>query len=99
MTPAEFLAEYTRLGHAIQTGVAMEMHEPSVHATEPKHLRTGLDCVMADLGSLTRLLVQKGVITEDEYFEAILDGLRREIEAYEARIKARMGGHTSIHLG
>lgn len=100
MTGDEFLAEYTRLAHAIQTGVAYDHAAGSQDGT-PKHLRTGLACVMADLGSLTRLLVAKGVITNDEYFEAILSGLRDEVAAYEARLSGtRLGPHpTKITLG
>jgi len=99
VTADEFLAEYRRLGHAIQTGVAYEMNNPAIKATEPKHLRTGLNCVMADVGSLGRLLIAKGLITEDEYYEAVLDGLRAEVIAYERRLNAAFGGGNRITLG
>lgn len=102
MTAEEFMTEYRRLGHAVQTGAAFEMGALAagadgadtlreLGAASPKHLRTGLSCVMADLGSLTRLLVAKGVITNEEYFEAILDGLRRKVEDAEARLSAQSG--------
>jgi hypothetical protein len=97
MTRDEFAAEYTRLAHAVQTGVAYEHGFGSQDGT-PKHLRTGLNCVMADLGSLVKLLIEKGLITEEEYFAAILAGLQREIDTYEARIAARTGGGPRIHL-
>jgi hypothetical protein len=100
MTTDEFMAEYMRLGHAIQTGVAYEMNNPErAHATEPKYLRTGLNGVMSDLGSIGRLLIAKGVFTEAEYFEAILEGLRMEVAAYEQRLNAQFGGGTRITLG
>ena len=99
MTAEEFLMEYRRLAHAIQTGVSYDHSSGSTDGS-PKHLRTGLACVMADLGSLTRLLVEKGIITNDEYFAAILDGLRAEVETYEHRLKDRLGpGATKITLG
>ena len=63
----------------------------------PKHLRTGLANVMADVGSLGRLLIAKGIITEAEYFNAILDGLRREVAVYEHRLEERLG--TKVTLG
>jgi hypothetical protein len=97
MTVEEFSAEYTRLAHAVQTGVAYEHQYGSQDGT-PKHLRTGLACSMSDIGALGRLLIAKGVVTEAEYFEAILDGLRREIAAYELRLTERLGGATSITL-
>lgn len=100
MTTAEFIAEYKQLAHAIQTGVMYEQTAGSADGA-PKHLRTGLNCVMADVGSLGRLFIAKGLITEQEYFDTILDGLRREVATYEQRIKNRMGGTgaTKITLG
>jgi len=78
MTPEEFIAEYARLGHAIQSGVAYAM-EREANQVSPKHLRTGLNCVMADFGSLGRLLIAKGVITQDEYgSERVREGVGRE---------------------
>lgn len=98
MTGSEFLDEYGRLAHAIQTGVAYD-HEYGSADGSPKHLRTGLACVMSDFGSMGRLLIAKGLITEAEYFEAMLDGLRREVATYEARLSDRIGGATKITLG
>ena len=96
MTADEFMEEYRRLAHAIQTGVAYDHSVRGSQDGTPKHLRTGLSCVMADLGSLGRLLIAKGVITEDEYFEAILDGMRREVAAYEQRLSAATGGEITL---
>jgi hypothetical protein len=90
MTDAEFLDEYKRLAHAIQTGIAYEM-EFDAAVTAPKHLRTGLNASMSDFGSLGRLLIEKGVITKEEYFAAMLDGLHREVEMYEERLRTRFG--------
>ena len=97
MTGPEFLAEYARLAHAVQTGVAYE-HEYGSKDGTPKHLRTGLSCVMADVGSVGRLLIAKGVITEAEYFEAILDGLRQEVAIYEQRLSERIPASPKITL-
>ena len=98
MTGDEFLAEYARLAHAIQTGVAYEMNNPAIKATEPKHLRTSLNCAMADFGSLGRLLIAKGVITKVEYYEAVLNGLREEVATYEQRLNATLGSGGRITL-
>jgi hypothetical protein len=95
MTEKDFIREYSRLGHAIQTGV-MHEHELGSQDGTPKHLRTGLACVMADVGSLTRLLVAKGIITNDDYYTAILDGLRREVAIYESRLAAKMGAAITL---
>jgi hypothetical protein len=95
MTAEEFLAEYERLGHAIQTGVAHE-HLGGSKDGSPKHLRTGLNLVMSDLGALTRLLVSKGLITDDEYYAAILAGLRAEVATLEARLFGDSGGRITL---
>jgi len=95
MTADEFMAEYVRLGHAIQTGVAHEHANGSTDGS-PKHLRTGLANVMSDHGSICRLLIAKGVITEQEYFHAILDGLKQEVATYEQRLEARLGAKITL---
>lgn len=46
---------------------------------------------MSDHGSLAKLLIDKGVITEDEYLEAIADGTEREKQRYEAILSERFG--------
>lgn len=97
MTIEEFMKEYARLGHAIQTGVAYD-HQYGSNDGSPKHLRTGLSCVMSDFGSLARLLIAKGIITEQEYFTAILEGLRQEVSTYEERVQNHTGGKTKITL-
>lgn len=96
MTPEEFAQRNAALRHAIQTGVAYEM-ECGVRATEPKHLRTGIDSQMADYSGLIRLLIAKGVITESEYFEASVKALEEEVGRYEARLTREFGA--SIRLG
>jgi hypothetical protein len=99
MTTEEYLAEYKRLMHAIQTGIGMQISidnsgadvnlDPNLRAH--KHLRTGIDGSKADFGALARLLIAKGVITEQEYFEALLDGLRREKEMHESELSEHFG--------
>lgn len=97
MTTQEFIAEYARLGHAIQSGVMMSLErDPS--SGSPKHLRVGVNTVKADLGALTRLLVDKGVISQDEAFGYILDGLREEVKMYERELSEKMGG-VKVTLG
>jgi hypothetical protein len=98
MTRAEFFAEYTRLGHAIQSGVAYEMNDPNNKSTDAKHLRVGINCNMCDHGSLVGLLIEKGLIDEQDYFAAILKGLREEIERYETRLNQHFGGGDRITL-
>jgi len=48
--------------------------------------------------ALARLLIAKGVITEDEYIEQLALGAEAEQRAYEARLTERFGGKTKITL-
>ena len=82
--------------HAVQSGVAVEMNDnpPSNSASpvSPKMLRTGVNMAMVEHGALVRLLIAKGVITDEEYMEELAKGLEDEKRAYEERISQRMGG-------
>lgn len=95
MTPQEFHDEYARLAHAVQTGVAYALVDDPKGGS-PKHLRVGVNTVKADLGALARLLVAKGLLTEEELFEATLNGLREEIKMYERELSTRMGAEVKL---
>lgn len=78
--------------HAMQSGVASEMALPGRHADlEPKHLRVGVNTALRDHASLVELLVEKGIITEVEYVEAIADGMETEQHMYEQRLTEQLG--------
>lgn len=82
--------KYTAAAHAMQSGVAQKMqYDPK--ETEPKHLRVGINCAMADHGSTVRLLIAKGVFTEDEYTRALEEGMAREVKSYEGELSAHFG--------
>jgi hypothetical protein len=96
MTPQE---RYIKAAHAVQSGVAMDMEtDPgnSAGATAPKHLRVGLNNVMCDHSSLAKLLVGKGIITEAEYFEAIVTGTEAEAKRYEKILSDRLGTKVTL---
>jgi hypothetical protein len=81
---------YTAAVHAMQSGVAMKMnHDPK--ETEPKHLRVGVNCAMSDGGAIALLLMEKGVITQEEYLEAIGAGMSREVSLYEQELSRLLG--------
>lgn len=81
---------YAAAAHAMQSGVAMEMNFDG-KPTEPKHLRVGVNAAMADHGSLARLLIAKGLISEAEYIAALAEGMEREKAAYEQRLSEHYG--------
>lgn len=78
----------------MQTGVALDMEsDPSgtQGATTPKHLRVGVNSAMAEHGGLADLLIEKGIITEAEYREAVAAAMEREKERYEDILSERYG--------
>jgi hypothetical protein len=85
MTDREKVAiqRYRDAYHAVQSGVAFEMAHGNNKAAEPKHLRVGINGAMCDHTALVRLLVSKGILTREEYTEAIADEMEREQRRYE----------------
>lgn len=68
--------------HAMQSGVAMKMNiDPG--ETAPKHLRVGVNAAMVGNGALVGLLIDKGLITEEEYFGKLAEGMETEKQRYE----------------
>jgi hypothetical protein len=90
------IKEHARLSHAMQAGVALLMHQDPTE-TSPKHLRVGVNVALADQGALVKLLIDKGVITEDEYGDAIVAGMQREVDSYTERVTPP-GSNVKIEL-
>lgn len=83
-------ARIAALSHAIQSGVAIDLQQDASSGT-PKHLRVGVNMALVGNGALVRLLITKGVITEEEYLTELVAGLEAEKDAYEERLAARLG--------
>lgn len=81
---------YEQAMHAVQTGVAYEMSTvPS--ATDPKHLRVGINSALINDAALVRLLIKKGLITQAEYIEEVRLEACREVDRYEDRLTETHG--------
>jgi hypothetical protein len=91
----EIRQEYADLCHAMQSGVAMMMNYDFT-ATNPKHLRVGVNSAMVDSGALSGLLVAKGIITELEYFTALRDKMKAEVETYRKLLSDRLGASIDL---
>lgn len=87
-TKEELHAEYLKLCHAMQTGVAFRDDKRD---QSPKQLRVGVNSAMCDNTALVRLLIAKGIITEEEHMQAIRDEMEREVERYRQHIAAEKG--------
>src|SRR5687768_12035238 len=81
---------YLALCHAMQTGVAFKM-EKDAKDTTPKHLRVGINAAMSDHGALVGLLFKKGIITEEEYYDALIESMEREVQMYQSKIEELYG--------
>jgi hypothetical protein len=87
---------YTSAAHAMQSGVAAKMErDPS--ETTPKHLRTGVNSSMVENSALVKLLVSKGILTDEEWAEALADGMEAEVRLYEKWLSENLGA--TITLG
>lgn len=76
--------KYLELAHAVQSGVAFQMIvSPAESGCSPKHLRTGVNMAMCSESATARLLMQKGVFTEEEYFQMLVNVLEEEVRKYE----------------
>lgn len=95
MSIQEKKERYMALTHAIQSGVAFEL-EKVPDSASPKHLRVGVNMAMVEHGALVGLLMKKGLITEDEYWDALLEGLEQEKVKYERILSDLYGGKITI---
>src|ERR671925_1419165 len=87
-----FMKRYKELGHAVQSGIAWKiaLENPDVldinkdpNLCAHKHLRTGIDLTKSDHGALAALLIERGIISQDEYFAFLIDYLEKEKRSYE----------------
>ncbi len=87
--------DYFAAAHGMQTGVAHELErDPS--SASPKHLRVGINSALVNDAALVRLLVAKGVITEEEYAEAVRLEMNRELDRYEDLLRSSYGGPITL---
>jgi hypothetical protein len=92
----ELAREYQRLAHAVQSGIEY-LKEYNPNLVNTKHLRTGIDLSKCEESALVRLLIEKGVITADEYFTKVNEVLKEEVKRSEKQLKDIIG--TDITLG
>lgn len=86
---------YLEAAHGMQAGVAAVMGLGDSSETTPKHLRVGINSAMCDHAALVRLLIAKGLFTEQEYAKEVADEMERERDRYELRISP--DGRVKLH--
>lgn len=54
-----------------------------------KHLRVGINNALISHAALVQLLIEKGVITEEEYFDKYVEALELELMGYESEAASK----------
>jgi len=91
----ELKEEYKSLCHAMQSGVAAKMNVDDSEC-KPKHLRVGVNSSMVDSSALARLLMRKGIIVEQEYYEILVEVMREEVESYKKFLSDHYGSNINL---
>lgn len=95
MTIEESVARYHEALHAMQSGVATEMGvDPK--PTEPKHLRVGINSALVNNEAIATLLIEKGIITQEEYTEQVAISMEKEKKSYEQRLSQYFPGQNIV---
>lgn len=93
---------FTSLQHKMQAGVMYDQKTsptlgPLLEASHPevarhfKMERVGINSALVECGAIVRLLIDKGVFTENEWWTAACKAMEAEIRTYEDRLTARLG--------
>lgn len=90
MTLKEKQNLYARLLHAMQTGVAFSMDRDDSDC-KPKHLRVGINSALIDSSALARLLIKNNIITEDAYWDSLIEVAKEEVESYKRKVNELYG--------
>jgi hypothetical protein len=87
---AEARARYDRANAIVQQQVqGFIIFQPQV--LQPLSLRQGISNAIAANAALARLLMEKGIFTEAEYFMALADEMENEVERWGQRLKGLAG--------
>ena len=103
---------YLKAVHAMQSGVKMMINyeHPDIQtddnatdpSTGPKHLRVGINVNMSDHAALIHLLLDKKIITIDDYDISLADQMEDQVKMYEKNIEEAMfnktGNRIKMHL-
>lgn len=86
---------YRRAAHAMQSGVKhwMESFQGGMSPdTTPKMLRTGTNSAMVETAAIVRFLLEKELLTREEWLRRIADEMELEAQRYELQLNEKMGG-------
>lgn len=89
----ELKQKYCSLCHSMQNGVAFSKDKSD---QTPKHLRVGINSNAVSNGALVRLLIEKKILTELEYWQFLVKQMQEEVDTYKSRLKSEYG--TPVNL-
>jgi len=73
---------YEQALHGVQSATAYEQERGS-ESGSPKHLRVGINALMSDASAIASLLIEKGIITEEEYLERLRLAMNEELSRHQ----------------
>jgi hypothetical protein len=79
----------------MQTGVAIMMHYDA-HATDPKHLRVGINASLVETAAIAKVLVRAGIITYPAYLAALCQEMEQERDKYVTEIESHTGRKVTL---
>ena len=79
-----------------QSGVAALMASGQQEDVTPKHLRVGVNSALVNHHAIATLLIEKGIITHEEYFEALAKSAEAERKRYEAAVRNKLGKEVTL---
>lgn len=82
------MSTYKRHAHAVLSAIGFN---PNKTALEPRHLRVGIDMGKADTAGLVNLLIDKGVLSAQEYIEAVEKSAAEEVERQKQALARELG--------
>lgn len=74
----------------------MYLVEKGSKICEPKHMRTGIDSALVFNGTVVKLLVEKGIITPEEFAEAAVEDLKAEVKRMEKELSEIFGSNITL---
>ena len=101
VAPRTVQQRYSAAAHRMQSATAFDVTKrlgiglmgghlsPEMVNRAIKDVRVGVNSVMSDAGGLAGLLVKKGVITNEEYLEAVAVSMEREADMVCAQVCER----------
>lgn len=86
---------YVAAMRALESWVAVKARmEPA--ETNPQQLRLGVNSALLQQSALVQLLANKGLISEDEFLEAMANAAEQEVARYQQWVSATTGVEVSL---